>query len=51
VGYDPSIIPGWDAPDSPAFGVLRLVPWRVRVVPGQVLLTGGAEGRLLTWHD
>jgi hypothetical protein len=51
VGYDPSIIPGWDAPDSPAFGVLRLVPWRVRVMPGQVLLTGGAEGRVLTWHD
>jgi hypothetical protein len=51
VGYDPSIIPGWDTPDSPTFGVLRLEPWRLRVMPGAVLLTGGAEGRVLTWHE
>ena len=28
VGYDPSIIPGWDGPESPPFGVLRLTPHR-----------------------
>ena len=44
VGYDPAIIPGWTAPDAPAFGVLadvatgvpRLlagVPAEIREVP------------------
>jgi hypothetical protein len=49
VGYDPSIIPVWDSPTSPAFAALRLEPWHLRVMPGQVLLTGGAEGETLTW--
>ena len=31
VGYDPAIIPGWDGPDSPNFGILRLEPSRLRV--------------------
>lgn len=48
VGYDPSIIPGWDAPESPGFGVLRLEPVRLRVMPGSVLLQG--EGEVLTWR-
>ena len=48
VGYDPSIIPGWDTPDSPGFGVLRLHPVRLRVMPGSVLLQG--EGAVLTWR-
>lgn len=48
VGYDPAIIPDWaDGPLSPAFGVLRLEPWRLRVFPGSVLLGGGGE--VLTW--
>lgn len=47
VGYDPSIIPGWDGPGSPGFAVLRLTPWRLRVMPGTVLLAG--EGEVLTW--
>jgi hypothetical protein len=47
VGYDPSIIPGWDSPDSDAFGILRLEPLRLRVFPGS-LLTRGA-GELLRW--
>ncbi len=47
VGYDPAIIPGWDCPDSPAFAVLRLTPWRLRVMPGTVLLAG--EGEVLGW--
>ncbi len=47
VGYDPSIIPGWDSPASPAFGGLILRPWRLRVMPGSVLT--GQGGEVLTW--
>jgi hypothetical protein len=48
VGYDPGMIPGWDSPTSPAFAVLRLDPWRLRVFPGTVLLRQGGE--VLTWR-
>jgi hypothetical protein len=48
VGYDPSIIPGWDNPGVDAFAVLRLDPWRLRVFPGSVLL--GQGGQILTWQ-
>ena len=47
VGYDPAIIPGWDGPESEAFGMLRLEPFRLRVFPGTLLLRG--TGELLTW--
>ncbi len=47
VGYDPSIVPGWDGPDSEAFGILRLEPFRLRVFPGTLLTQG--TGTLLTW--
>jgi hypothetical protein len=47
VGYDPAIIPGWDSPNAPAFGILRLLPTRLRVMPGAVMMKG--EGRLLRW--
>jgi hypothetical protein len=47
VGYDPAIIPGWDGPESEAFGILRLEPFRLRVFPGTLLLQG--TGELLTW--
>ena len=47
VGYDPSIVPGWDSPDADAFAALRLDPYRLRVFPGTVLLRG--EGDVLTW--
>ena len=47
VGYDPSIVPGWDGPTSDAFAVLRLTPWRLRVFPGTVLL--GLGGEVLSW--
>lgn len=40
VGYDPSIIPGWDDARSPAFAALRLTPWRLRVMPGASLMNG-----------
>ncbi len=47
VGYDPSIVPAWDSPDSEAFGILRLEPHRLRVFPGSLLLSG--TGDLLSW--
>ncbi|CAN5787625.1 pyridoxamine 5'-phosphate oxidase family protein [soil metagenome] len=49
VGYDPAIIPGWEDPESPGFGVLRLAPHRLRVMPGTVITEG--HGELLTWSD
>jgi hypothetical protein len=48
VGYLPSIVPGWTSPDAPAFGILRLVPDRLRVMPGTLMLK--REGELLTWR-
>jgi hypothetical protein len=48
VGYDPSIIPGWDDAASPGFGILRLTPTWLRVMPGSVLLSG--SGATLTWR-
>jgi hypothetical protein len=48
VGYDPSIIPPWTSAAAEAFGILRLAPTRLRVMPGSVMLQG--KGELLTWH-
>ncbi|MET0325569.1 MAG: pyridoxamine 5'-phosphate oxidase family protein, partial [Ilumatobacteraceae bacterium] len=42
-------IPGWDDPQSPQFGVVRLTPHRLRVMPGTVMTQG--RGQVLTWHD
>ena len=47
VGSDPAMIPGWDSPDSEAFGILRLEPYRLRVFPGTLLMQG--TGEVLTW--
>lgn len=49
VGYDPSIIPAWTSPDVEAFGVLRLEPYRLRTMPGTVMISG--EGELMTWRS
>ena len=49
VGYDPSIIPAWESPMSAAFGILEVVPWRLRVMPGSFMVK--REGVLLTWVD
>jgi hypothetical protein len=40
VGYDPLIVPAWTSPTSPAFAVLRLSAWRLRVLspPDPVLM-------------
>ncbi|MBE1607504.1 pyridoxamine 5'-phosphate oxidase family protein [Actinopolymorpha pittospori] len=52
VGYDPAIIPMWaDGPTSPGFGVIRLEPWRLRILDGIFAITGGEQGRLLTWQE
>ena len=48
VGYDPAIIPGWTSPEADSFGVLRLAPRALRVMPGSVLMTG--QGDTLTWR-
>ena len=48
VGYDPSIVPAWTDPTTPAFGGLRLEPTRLRVMPGSLMLAG--EGQLRTWR-
>lgn len=47
VGYDPSIIPGWEGPESESFGILRLEPFHVRVFPGSLLMQG--TGTTLDW--
>ena len=50
VGYDPAIIPQWaDGPTSDAFAVLRLAPYRLRVMPGAVMTKG--EGAPQLWSD
>lgn len=50
VGYDPAIIPPWaDGPTSPAFAALRLDPYRLRVMPGTVMLEG--RGELFHWSE
>lgn len=48
VGYNPTIIPGWDSPTVDAFAVVKLKPWRLRVFPGTILT--GQGGDLLTWR-
>lgn len=47
VGYDPSLIPAWTSPEADAFGILRLDPHRLRVLPGTLMTAG--EGELSTW--
>ncbi len=47
VGYDPAMIPGWDNAQSPGFGVLKLDPWRLRVMPAAAMVTG--EGTI-SWR-
>ena len=47
-GSGRGIIPGWTSPDAPGFGILRLEPHRLRVMPGSFMLAG--QGELLTWR-
>ena len=49
VGYDPNIIPPWRAgPTSDAFAAIRLDPWRLRTMPGSVMLQG--QGEVKVWR-
>jgi general stress protein 26 len=47
-GFDPAIHPDWETAASPTFGVLRLDPVGLRVMPGTLMLRG--EGTILTWR-
>ncbi len=47
VGYDPRLIPPWTSPDVESFGILRLEPHRLRVMPGSLMTAG--LGETLTW--
>ena len=46
VGYDPSMIPGWDNADAEAFNALKLTPYKVRVMPGESLMNGTYDAAL-----
>lgn len=47
VGYDPQMIPGWTSYDAEAFGILRLEPHRIRLLPGSLMTSG--IGKRLSW--
>ena len=47
VGYDPAIIPGWSSAEAPSFGVLRVSPRQLRLMPGSFMLTG--MGERMSW--
>ena len=49
VGYDPAIVPGWTDPTAASFGVVRLAPTALRVMPGSLMLRG--EGAVMTWRS
>jgi hypothetical protein len=49
VGYDPSIIPAWTSADADSFAIIRLDPWRLRVLPHTVLT--GQGGSVLVWRE
>lgn len=47
-GFDPAIHPDWDSPASPTFGVLRLRPTWLRLMPGSLMTHG--TGEVWTWR-
>lgn len=47
-GFDPAIHPDWETSASPTFGVIRLTPTWLRVMPGTRMLSG--DGEVLTWR-
>ncbi len=47
VGYNPAIIPPWTGPEVEAFGVLRVEPYRLRLMDGSFMATG--KGSQLSW--
>lgn len=49
VGYNPRIVPAWESPECDAFAVIRVEPWRLRVVPASAVL--GQGGKTLKWRE
>ena len=49
VGYDPAIIPVWKKPTDASFAALRLEPYRLRVMAGEVMMKG--VGQALRWQQ
>ena len=47
-GFDPAIHPDWSSSVSPTFGVVRLRPTWLRVVPGTLMTEG--TGEVWTWR-
>lgn len=47
-GFDPAIHPDWDDATAPTFGVVRLRPMWLRVMPGSLMTRG--EGEVWTWR-
>ena len=47
-GLDPAIHPEWESPASPTFGVVRLCPHWLRVMPGTLMTQG--TGEVWTWR-
>lgn len=52
LGYDPAAIgmEGWQEPTSEAFSVLRLDPWRLRTLPGELFVSGRFHEQLI-WQQ
>jgi hypothetical protein len=52
LGYDPGgiSVPGWDTPTSPAFAVMRLQPWRLRALLGEIFFQRGSAGAI-SWTE
>lgn len=48
-GFDPAIHPDWGGPDAATFGVLRLRPRRLRVMPGTMMTDH--VGEVSMWRD
>jgi len=48
VGYDPAVIPQWRSPTEDGFAVLHLVPWRLRVLVGDML--SGEAPNIVSWE-
>jgi len=47
-GFDPAHYPDWTSSASPTFGVFRLSPTWLRVMPGTLMTSG--EGSVSTWR-
>lgn len=53
LGYEPdAVLPEWaEGPMAPSWGLIKLEPWHLHVVPGEFARSDGQAGRILTWQD